>query len=180
MHPRRILDAPTKEAMFVVAVVLGALVGATIGIAIWLSSTDSSAEATVPPPPAAASRACRDDGDRCGRDDPAETAPAETAPAAGEGEAVGGDPAAGKVVFTANCGGCHTLADAGTSGTIGPVLDDAKPPYDHVVERVTNGMGAMPSFQGVLSEADIQNVAGLRLRGDRRRVAVSGRETRPA
>jgi mono/diheme cytochrome c family protein len=36
-----------------------------------------------------------------------------------------GDPAAGKSVFKANCGSCHTLANAGTSGTIGPNLDAA-------------------------------------------------------
>jgi cytochrome c oxidase subunit 2 len=35
--------------------------------------------------------------------------------------------AAGKQIFTggAGCGGCHTLADAGTSGQIGPDLDQA-------------------------------------------------------
>jgi mono/diheme cytochrome c family protein len=70
-----------------------------------------------------------------------------------------GDPAAGKAVFTANCGGCHTLKDAGTSGAVGPVLDDAKPSYDKVIERVTNGQGVMPSFKGTLSDTDIQNVA---------------------
>ena len=37
---------------------------------------------------------------------------AATAPA----RAPAGDAAAGKAVFTANCGACHTLADAGTSG----------------------------------------------------------------
>lgn len=35
------------------------------------------------------------------------------------------DLANGKTQFQAKCGGCHTLADAGTSGTIGPNLDDA-------------------------------------------------------
>ena len=30
----------------------------------------------------------------------------------------------GKAKFAA-CGGCHTLADAGTKGTVGPNLDDA-------------------------------------------------------
>ena len=35
----------------------------------------------------------------------------------------GGDVAAGKTAFTANgCGSCHTLANAGASGTIGPDL----------------------------------------------------------
>ena len=36
-----------------------------------------------------------------------------------------GDPAKGKALFIQTCGSCHTLADAGTSGTVGPNLDDA-------------------------------------------------------
>lgn len=32
--------------------------------------------------------------------------------------------AAAKKLFTSNCGGCHTLAAAGTTGTTGPNLDD--------------------------------------------------------
>jgi mono/diheme cytochrome c family protein len=70
-----------------------------------------------------------------------------------------GDPVAGKVVFTTNCGGCHTLSDAGTSGTVGPNLDDAKPDAALVVKRVTNGMGVMPPFSGTLSEQQIADVA---------------------
>jgi mono/diheme cytochrome c family protein len=70
-----------------------------------------------------------------------------------------GDAAAGKIVFTANCGGCHTLADAGTSGTVGPNLDDAKPPAALVVDRVTNGKGVMPPFGGSLSPKQIADVA---------------------
>jgi mono/diheme cytochrome c family protein len=67
----------------------------------------------------------------------------------------------GKEVFIgiSGCGTCHTLADAGTSGTVGPVLDDTTPSYDLVVDRVTNGLGGMPSFSSTLSEEDIQNVA---------------------
>jgi cytochrome c2 len=48
------------------------------------------------------------------------------------GRVTGGDPAAGKALFLANpdpkkpsCATCHTLADAGAKGTIGPNLDDA-------------------------------------------------------
>jgi mono/diheme cytochrome c family protein len=72
-----------------------------------------------------------------------------------------GDAAAGKEVFVGagGCGSCHTLADAGTSGTIGPNLDDAQPSFDLAVDRVTNGAGAMPSFQGQLSEKQITDVA---------------------
>src|SRR3954453_3729010 len=36
-----------------------------------------------------------------------------------------GDPGAGRKVFlTAGCTGCHTLADAHATGTVGPNLDD--------------------------------------------------------
>ena len=66
----------------------------------------------------------------------------------------------GKTIFlTAGCTGCHTLADAGSHGTVGPNLDQAKPPESKVVDRVTNGKGAMPSFKGKLSSAQIQAVA---------------------
>ena len=71
-----------------------------------------------------------------------------------------GDPVAGKVIFkTGPCAGCHTLADAGTTGTVGPNLDDAKPPLSLVVDRVTNGAGAMPSFKGTFSDKQIADVA---------------------
>jgi mono/diheme cytochrome c family protein len=68
-------------------------------------------------------------------------------------------PTDGKEIFTSTCGSCHTLADAGTSGTVGPNLDDAKPPKDLVVDRVTNGKGAMPSFKGTLDPQQIEAVA---------------------
>ncbi len=71
-----------------------------------------------------------------------------------------GDAAAGATVYaSAGCAGCHTLAAAGSTGTVGPNLDEAKPNYALVMEFVTNGKGAMPSFSGQLSETDIQNVA---------------------
>jgi cytochrome c553 len=82
-----------------------------------------------------------------------ETTTTETTPA------VEGDPVAGKVVFTTNCGGCHVLSDAGTSGSVGPNLDDAQPDEALVVDRVTNGQGVMPPFGGVLTEQQIADVA---------------------
>jgi mono/diheme cytochrome c family protein len=69
-----------------------------------------------------------------------------------------GDAAAGKVVFTTNCGGCHTLADAGTTGTVGPNLDDTQPDAALVVDRVTNGKSPMPPFKGVLTDQQIADV----------------------
>ena len=70
-----------------------------------------------------------------------------------------GDPTAGKQVFeTAGCTGCHTLADANAHGTVGPNLDQAKPPLSLAVARVTQGAGAMPSFKGQLSTKQIADV----------------------
>jgi mono/diheme cytochrome c family protein len=68
-------------------------------------------------------------------------------------------PTDGKSIFTTNCSSCHTLADAGTSGTVGPNLDEAKPSKALVVDRVTNGQGAMPSFSDSLDADQIQAVA---------------------
>jgi mono/diheme cytochrome c family protein len=93
-----------------------------------------------------------------------ETHAAETGGGATEGgtttEAPAGDAAAGKQVFeSAGCVACHTLEDAGSTGTVGPNLDDAKPPATLVVTRVTEGAGAMPSFKDKLTEQQIQDVA---------------------
>jgi cbb3-type cytochrome c oxidase subunit III len=72
----------------------------------------------------------------------------------------GGGETNGKAIFaSAGCTGCHTLADAGATGTVGPNLDEAKPSKDLVVDRVTNGLGGMPSFKGQLSDQQIQAVA---------------------
>jgi mono/diheme cytochrome c family protein len=71
-----------------------------------------------------------------------------------------GDPVAGKTVFeTAGCKGCHTLKDAGATGTVGPNLDQAQPALSLVVQRVTLGKGGMPSFKGQLSTKQIADVA---------------------
>lgn len=61
----------------------------------------------------------------------------------------GGQAAEGKAIFGEHCSGCHTLTDAGATGVVGPNLDRSKPPKALVVERVTYGKGAMPSFRGV-------------------------------
>jgi cbb3-type cytochrome c oxidase subunit III len=66
----------------------------------------------------------------------------------------------GKDIFTsAGCASCHTLADAGATGTIGPNLDQAKPSKQLAIDRVTNGQGVMPSFKDKLSKQQIEAVA---------------------
>jgi cbb3-type cytochrome c oxidase subunit III len=67
--------------------------------------------------------------------------------------------AQGKQIFTSNCGGCHTLKDPGTSGQVGPNLDDLQPDKATVVRQVNNGGGQMPAFKGRLSPAQINAVA---------------------
>jgi mono/diheme cytochrome c family protein len=68
--------------------------------------------------------------------------------------------AAGKELFaSAGCGGCHTLKDAGSAGTVGPNLDQAKPPLSLVVARISHGKGGMPAFTGQLTAEQIQAVA---------------------
>jgi uncharacterized membrane protein len=74
--------------------------------------------------------------------------------------AAAADVALGKRVFaTAGCASCHTLADAGAAGKVGPSLDAAKPSASLVADRVTNGLGVMPSFAGKLSPEEISSVA---------------------
>ena len=66
----------------------------------------------------------------------------------------------GKQVFaSAGCGSCHTLKDAGTTGTVGPNLDALKPSKSIVAHQVENGGAVMPSFKNRLSPAQIDAVA---------------------
>ena len=67
--------------------------------------------------------------------------------------------ASGQEVFTSSCGGCHTLADAGTSGATGPNLDEAAPDAATVKAYVRGGGGGMPAFGDQLSNAEIDAVA---------------------
>jgi mono/diheme cytochrome c family protein len=68
-------------------------------------------------------------------------------------------PTDGKSIFTTSCGSCHTLADAETTGAVGPNLDESRPARALVVDRVTNGRGAMPAFRDSLSPEQISSVA---------------------
>jgi cbb3-type cytochrome c oxidase subunit III len=68
----------------------------------------------------------------------------------------GNDP---KLLFQSNCGSCHVLADAGTSGSIGPNLDQAKPTLQKAITQITNGGGGMPAFKGQLTEQQIRALA---------------------
>jgi mono/diheme cytochrome c family protein len=84
------------------------------------------------------------------------------APAEGEkpaGAAPGASTADGKALFTQNCAGCHTLADAGAKGTVGPNLDELKADEALIIKQVTNGGGGMPAFKGTLTPEEIKAIA---------------------
>jgi|TARA_B100000929_G_scaffold56404_1_gene42108 mono/diheme cytochrome c family protein len=67
----------------------------------------------------------------------------------------------GKDIFlnVGNCGACHSLKDAGAVANVGPNLNEIKPDIGRVINAVTNGIGVMPSFLGILSEEEINAVA---------------------
>ncbi|WP_255853611.1 SorU family sulfite dehydrogenase c-type cytochrome subunit [Marinobacterium rhizophilum] len=69
----------------------------------------------------------------------------------------------GKEVFQQqaqpSCTVCHTLNDAGSSGAIGPKLDDLKPTAEQVSNAVSGGVGIMPAFEELLSAEQIKAVA---------------------
>jgi mono/diheme cytochrome c family protein len=87
----------------------------------------------------------------------------------------------GEQIFTAGgCAGCHTLAKANATGTIGPSLDDLAAaagdgsPEDFVTEavldpdaEVADGFqaGVMPSYEGRLNEEQLQALAEYLLEG---------------
>ena len=59
----------------------------------------------------------------------------------------------------ADCGACHTLQAAGSEGQIGPDLDVLKPQMNKIIAVVTNGIGVMQAWEGILSYEEIEAVA---------------------
>jgi len=132
--PRRNPDFPGNRLGVFVAIAVLLFAVTMVGVVVFAGEEEEAAHAT----------------------ETGESPGTTTAP----GGETGGDAAAGEAVFaSAGCGGCHTLKAAGSSGTVGPNLDDAKPDHALVVDRVTNGSGVMPPFGDQLSEKQIQDVA---------------------
>jgi mono/diheme cytochrome c family protein len=86
------------------------------------------------------------------------------------------DTNAGKTLFSQNCGGCHTLADAATAGTVGPNLDDAfraarteaggdfdeSTIFDVTLDQMRLAAPPMPRFDTgpqALPDEDLKNIA---------------------
>lgn len=144
VYPKKHPDFPRDLNLYIV--VTAVLFVAQIGAVVWVTGTQEVEHETT----------TEHGGTTGGETTGGETTGGETT----GGEAAAGDAAAGMEVFeTAGCASCHTLADAGATGTVGPDLDQAQPPAALVVDRVTNGKGAMPSFADSLDEQQIANVA---------------------
>ncbi len=129
--------AATAEALFILAA-LGLAIGiGVIGFFLGRDTAPKKSSGTAAPTVTATTTTA-----------PTTTAAATTSAAE-----------AGKALFVSSCGSCHTLKDAGTSGAVGPNLDDLKPSLARVAKQVTNGGKIMPSFKGSLTPAQIQQVA---------------------
>jgi cytochrome c oxidase subunit 1 len=89
----------------------------------------------------------------------------ETAPEGGGGAAAattetGGEEHPGAAVFAeAGCGTCHTFGPAGSTGTIGPSLDETQLSAAQIAQVVSEGRGAMPAFGDRLTRQQITDVA---------------------
>ena len=59
----------------------------------------------------------------------------------------------------AQCGTCHTLQVAGSEENIGPNLDQLKPSIPQIIYAVTNGIGVMQAWEGILTYEEIEAVA---------------------
>jgi len=104
----------------------------------------------------------------------ATTTHATTTPSSGGSSGSGSSATAsvkeGEMIFKSTCGVCHTLAAAGTHGTVGPDLDQKMPNMQCVVQQVTHGGAVMPPCKAVagaimppfghsLSHVQIESVA---------------------
>ena len=86
----------------------------------------------------------------------------ETTETNGEDGGGEGDPEAGADVFaSAGCGSCHVLEAAGTSGSVGPNLDESDVDYEGAEQQIRQGGGGMPAYEGQLSDEEIANVAAF-------------------
>lgn len=88
-------------------------------------------------------------------EDPTQASAEEAAPLTAE------QAAQSKALFGQySCGACHVLTEAGGTGHIGPQLDgNANLDHDYIVNIVSNGQGAMPSFGGMVDAEQIDQLA---------------------
>ena len=171
--PRYRPDFPGRKGVGLFVVVTLLLMVAMIGAVVVFASEDEGAEAAGHVETELTETETRPTETETGPAE-TETGQTETTPPAttAEEEAPAGDPAAGKALFASNgCSGCHTFEAAGSSGAVGPNLDEALEGKDaafvhqSIVEpnaEVAEGYnaGVMPSFQQ-LSEKQVNDLVAF-------------------
>ncbi|MGH3080259.1 MAG: c-type cytochrome [Gaiellaceae bacterium] len=169
--PRYRPDFPGRKGLGLFIVVTLLLTVAMLGAVVVFAAEDEGAEAAES---AETQQTETETGPTETETGPTETGPTETTPPATTApeEEPAGDPAAGKALFASNgCGGCHTFEAAGSTGAVGPNLDealegkDAEFVHQSIVEpnaEVAEGYnpGVMPSFQQ-LSEDQVNDLVAF-------------------
>jgi cytochrome c6 len=150
-------DAKTPKVLLLLLILAlaGAIVVSGCGGGGSSSSSATTAEGASSNEEEAAEEKSEEGGGEAEPEEEEEMSEAEAR--SGEGSLA----AEGKTVFSANCGSCHTLKAAGTSGEIGPNLDELEPDLATVEHQVVNGGGGMPAFgkEGALNAKEIKAVA---------------------
>jgi mono/diheme cytochrome c family protein len=80
---------------------------------------------------------------------------------AGSGGGADTNEAAIALFDSSGCAGCHTLSVADASGAVGPNLDTTSLSKEEIEARIRSGGGAMPPYEGQLSDTEISSLADL-------------------
>jgi PQQ-dependent dehydrogenase (methanol/ethanol family) len=76
-----------------------------------------------------------------------------------EEESAGGDPEAGKTVFSDNCSVCHGADGQGGNGGPDLTMGAVARSLNQTIRKVTEGGGGMPAFAETISTGEIEDVA---------------------
>jgi mono/diheme cytochrome c family protein len=151
--PKRHWNYVTAEAVLVLTVLFLAFAAGIAGFAIGRATAEDNNT------PAAAETTTEATTSEATTSEATTTAETQTAATSGETNAAGGVPE-GKAIFnSAGCAACHTFTPAGSTGTVGPNLDNVNVTVAQVERQVRNGGGGMPPFKDRLSDAEITEVS---------------------
>lgn len=160
--PRYRPDFPGPRGLGLFTVITVILTIAMLGaVEVWAVEEEHAAETTA-------------ETTETGETETTETGETETTPGTTtQEEQPTGDPAVGEAAFaSAGCGSCHTFEAAGATGTVGPNLDESLQGKDAEYVRrailepdaeVAEGYqpGVMPSFEGQLSEEQVDGLVAF-------------------
>ncbi len=104
---------------------------------------------------------CGSDDSSSTEDTPATGATSTNDTSGGSGGGTDTNEAAIALFDSSGCAGCHTLSVADASGAVGPNLDTTSLSKEEIEAQIRSGGGAMPPFEGQLSDAEISSLAEL-------------------